>query len=138
MPPPLLPAWRARSWDGHRLAPLIHPILQNMRGATSRQVARGMVNTFGVAVSTWLAGSAPAPLQRQISSLTCLRGWAPAALSAGAAVGRPARPAATACVPRALASGAGSKVKTAYECSECGEQQLQWSGQCKSCGAWNT
>ncbi len=31
-----------------------------------------------------------------------------------------------------------SKVKTAYVCSECGEDFTKWQGQCVTCGAWNS
>ena len=30
------------------------------------------------------------------------------------------------------------KVKTRYQCSECGAVTLKWTGQCADCGAWNT
>ena len=30
------------------------------------------------------------------------------------------------------------KVKTRYQCSECGALTLKWTGQCADCGAWNT
>ena len=30
------------------------------------------------------------------------------------------------------------KVKTRYQCSECGAVTLKWTGQCAECGAWNT
>ncbi len=30
------------------------------------------------------------------------------------------------------------RVKTAYVCSNCGNQQAKWSGRCESCGMWNT
>ncbi|MGE3954222.1 MAG: DNA repair protein RadA [Parachlamydiales bacterium] len=31
-----------------------------------------------------------------------------------------------------------AKVKSAWFCSECGHQQVKWSGQCPACEAWNT
>ncbi len=31
-----------------------------------------------------------------------------------------------------------AKVKTVYACCECGAETARWSGQCPSCGAWNT
>ena len=31
-----------------------------------------------------------------------------------------------------------AKMKTAYVCTECGHDAAKWSGQCPSCGAWNT
>lgn len=31
-----------------------------------------------------------------------------------------------------------AKAKTAYVCNECGEEHMQWQGQCASCGVWNT
>lgn len=31
-----------------------------------------------------------------------------------------------------------SKTKTAYVCSECGEDYAKWQGQCTNCNAWNT
>lgn len=31
-----------------------------------------------------------------------------------------------------------AKAKTRYECTACGAEYLKWSGQCTSCGAWNT
>ncbi|KAI3427273.1 hypothetical protein D9Q98_007205 [Chlorella vulgaris] len=37
-----------------------------------------------------------------------------------------------------LARAATSKAKQLYVCSNCGEQQSQWGGQCKSCSAWNS
>ena len=30
------------------------------------------------------------------------------------------------------------KSKTVYICSACGAQSLRWTGQCASCGEWNT
>ena len=30
------------------------------------------------------------------------------------------------------------KTKTVYVCNECGHESARWSGQCGSCGAWNT
>ncbi len=30
------------------------------------------------------------------------------------------------------------KVKTVYQCSECGAQSPKWAGQCADCGAWNS
>ena len=32
----------------------------------------------------------------------------------------------------------GRKVKTRYQCSECGAVTLKWTGQCADCNAWNT
>lgn len=31
-----------------------------------------------------------------------------------------------------------AKVKTAFFCSECGQQSPKWQGQCPACGSWNT
>lgn len=31
-----------------------------------------------------------------------------------------------------------AKLKTAYFCTECGNETLRWQGQCPACGAWNT
>ncbi|MEG1580012.1 MAG: DNA repair protein RadA [Bacteroidaceae bacterium] len=31
-----------------------------------------------------------------------------------------------------------AKAKTAYVCSECGQDSAKWVGKCPSCGAWNT
>ena len=31
-----------------------------------------------------------------------------------------------------------AKQKTQYVCSECGNTSVKWTGQCSSCGAWNT
>ena len=31
-----------------------------------------------------------------------------------------------------------AKVKTVYQCSECGAQSPKWAGQCADCGAWNS
>ena len=31
-----------------------------------------------------------------------------------------------------------SKIRTVYVCSECGAESAKWTGQCASCGAWNT
>ena len=31
-----------------------------------------------------------------------------------------------------------AKAKTVYYCTECGNESPKWSGQCYSCGAWNT
>ncbi len=31
-----------------------------------------------------------------------------------------------------------NKAKTIYVCSECGYESMKWTGQCGSCGAWNT
>lgn len=31
-----------------------------------------------------------------------------------------------------------SKIKTAFVCNECGYETSKWTGQCASCGAWNT
>ena len=31
-----------------------------------------------------------------------------------------------------------SKTKTAFVCEECGEQFIQWTGKCTSCGAWSS
>lgn len=31
-----------------------------------------------------------------------------------------------------------SKLKTIFYCSECGNEQTKWSGQCSACKAWNT
>ncbi len=31
-----------------------------------------------------------------------------------------------------------AKVKTVYYCTNCGNESSKWSGQCYSCGAWNT
>lgn len=31
-----------------------------------------------------------------------------------------------------------AKIKSGYECSECGEKHLKWQGKCNSCGAWNS
>ena len=31
-----------------------------------------------------------------------------------------------------------AKTKTVYYCTECGNESPKWSGQCHSCGAWNT
>jgi DNA repair protein RadA/Sms len=31
-----------------------------------------------------------------------------------------------------------AKVKTAYQCSECGARSPKWAGQCADCGAWNS
>ncbi len=31
-----------------------------------------------------------------------------------------------------------AKPKTVYICNECGHESARWSGQCPSCGAWNT
>ena len=28
--------------------------------------------------------------------------------------------------------------KTAYYCTECGNESLRWAGRCPSCGAWNS
>eukprot|EP00887_Chlorella_sp_A99_P001326 scaffold14.g1326.t1 len=71
-------------------------------------------------------------MERAIASMTCLRGWAASRPS-----GQPRRPGRASLAVRAAASAA-SKVKQTYVCRECGEQQLQWSGQCKACGAWST
>ena len=30
------------------------------------------------------------------------------------------------------------KLKTIYICTNCGEEQIAWSGKCPSCGSWNT
>ena len=30
------------------------------------------------------------------------------------------------------------KIKTRYQCNDCGAVTLKWSGQCADCGAWNT
>lgn len=30
------------------------------------------------------------------------------------------------------------KVKTRYQCGECGAVTLKWTGQCADCSAWNT
>ncbi len=30
-----------------------------------------------------------------------------------------------------------SKVKTTYQCNECGEQHPKWQGKCANCGTWN-
>lgn len=32
----------------------------------------------------------------------------------------------------------GGKVKTAWFCTECGNESPKWMGQCPACGAWNT
>ncbi|MBP9742611.1 MAG: DNA repair protein RadA [Burkholderiales bacterium] len=31
-----------------------------------------------------------------------------------------------------------TKIKTIYECSECGDKHTKWQGKCNSCGAWNS
>src|SRR5690606_2561267 len=31
-----------------------------------------------------------------------------------------------------------AKVKTAFFCTECGNETPRWQGQCPACGAWNT
>jgi len=31
-----------------------------------------------------------------------------------------------------------ARVRTVYDCSECGAQQAQWHGRCPACGAWST
>lgn len=31
-----------------------------------------------------------------------------------------------------------AKVKTSYQCSECGWQSSKWLGQCRNCQAWGT
>jgi DNA repair protein RadA/Sms len=31
-----------------------------------------------------------------------------------------------------------AKIKTIFNCNECGAQYPQWAGQCKECGQWNT
>jgi DNA repair protein RadA/Sms len=31
-----------------------------------------------------------------------------------------------------------AKAKSAYVCNECGEEHMQWQGQCASCGVWNS
>ena len=31
-----------------------------------------------------------------------------------------------------------AKQKTVYICSECGNEEYNWAGRCKACGAWNT
>ncbi len=31
-----------------------------------------------------------------------------------------------------------AKIKEVYVCTECGHESVRWSGQCPSCGAWNT
>ena len=33
---------------------------------------------------------------------------------------------------------AGTKIKTAFFCTECGNESPKWMGQCPACGAWNT
>ena len=33
---------------------------------------------------------------------------------------------------------AASKIKTAWFCTECGNESAKWMGQCPACGAWNT
>ena len=31
-----------------------------------------------------------------------------------------------------------SKAKTTFFCQQCGHESVKWSGQCPSCGQWNT
>ena len=33
---------------------------------------------------------------------------------------------------------ASTKIKTAWFCTECGNESSKWMGQCPACGAWNT
>jgi hypothetical protein len=41
-------------------------------------------------------------------------------------------------ITRSAASSSSGRTKQIYKCSGCGETTLQWSGQCKSCGEWNS
>jgi hypothetical protein len=86
----------------------------------------------------WHAHIAPCPLR--FSQIVSLRSWSPE-LSPR----RGHQPAGRrAIATRAGQSGmrapgvAGPKTKHVYVCRNCGEEVLQWSGQCKSCSEWST
>ena len=37
-----------------------------------------------------------------------------------------------------MATGVGSKSRSVYRCTECGDSSPKWAGRCEGCGAWNT
>lgn len=41
-------------------------------------------------------------------------------------------------MPPSLAAAAGRPAKTVFACTDCGNEQPKWSGQCGACTAWNT